>query len=732
MDDIQSASTPPSVALDEAVDHGVQDTLLSAVKWLTRYYDKYVSTAVLYADLPRDRLLSPDLAVKMLGQTGISSGWVKRDLKSFSDYLFPIVLAKNDGNYCILTSRQKEKNQVSYTILLPETGTQRTVSAQALEQEFTGYALLASRKPEMKSETDSILPEVNREGHWLFGTLWRYRHFFYSAAIAALLANILMLATTFFTMNVYDRVVPNQAYATLWSLAIGVVIAIIFEFITRQIRSWLIDSAGKKADLILGTTLFRQMMSVRLENKPQSAGSFANQLREFESVRDFMTSATLATLSDIPFCILFLMIIYLIGGPLAFVPLMAIPVILIFSILIQRPLSNYMGENMRESSLKHGLLIESIEGIEALKAARGEGVMQKRWEDFSALSAATSMKIRHLSSMTMGFAAFIQQITTVVIVVWGVYLIHAGELTMGAMIGVVILTGRCLAPLAAMVGLAIRYQQAKTALKSLNQFMEMPVDRDPMRDYLPSPRFEGNIRLRKVNFEYPIPGMQNTIKVIDNVSFQVGRGERVAIIGNIGSGKSTLLKIIARLYQPKSGQMSIDGVDVAQVDPADWRTAVGYVGQDCRLFYGSLRENVMIGNPSATTAHFLRIAKMTGLDQIAAQHPMGFDMPVGEMGQLLSGGQRQLVALARCLLLDPKIILMDEPTSSMDALTEAKFIEQLHKAITDQTLIIVTHRFSLLQLVSRLMVLVEGRITHDGEKDAVIAELNSAHNVEKK
>ncbi|MBV4414546.1 type I secretion system permease/ATPase [Enterobacteriaceae bacterium YMB-R22] len=732
MDDIQSASTPPLMALDEAVENGVQDSLLSAVKWLTRYYDKYVSTAVLYSDLPRDRTLSAELAVKMLDQTGITSGWVKRELKSFSDYLFPIVLSKNDGTYCIVTTRQKEKGQEVYTVILPETGVQRTVNAADLAKDFTGYALLASRKPEMKSGIDNILPEVNREGHWLFSTLWRYRHFFYSAAMAALLANILTLATTFFTMNVYDRVVPNQAYATLWSLAIGVIIAIIFEFTSRQIRAWLIDVAGKKADLILGSTLFRQMMSVRLEHKPQSAGSFANQLREFESVRDFMTSATLATLSDIPFCILFLLIIYLIGGPLAAVPLLAVPVILIASILIQRPLSRYMNENMRESSLKHGLLIESIEGIEALKAARGEGVMQKRWEDFSALSASTSMKIRHLSSLTMGFTTFVQQVVTVIIVVWGVYLIHSGNLTMGSMIGVVILSGRCLSPLAAMVGLAIRYQQAKTALQSLNQFMDMPTDRDAARSYLPSPRFEGSIRLRKVNFEYPIPGMPNTLKVIDNVSFQIGRGERVAIIGNIGSGKSTLLKLVARLYQPKSGQMSIDGVDVAQIDPADWRTAVGYVGQDCRLFFGSLRENVMIGNPSATTAHFLRVAKMTGLDQIAAQHPMGFDMPVGEMGQLLSGGQRQLVALARCLLLEPKIILMDEPTSSMDALTEAKFIDQLQKAITDQTLIIVTHRFSLLQLVSRLMVLVEGRVTHDGEKDAVIAELNSAHNVEKK
>ena len=730
MSQIQSAATSSALALDDAIDADAKDSLLSSIKWIAQFYDKNISTAVLYSDLPRGKFLTPDMAVKMLKQTGISAGWVKRDVKLLSDYLFPAIIARKDGSYNILLAREKSKGgQVNYRIFFPETGSERVVSTSDLMADFSGYALLASRMPEMKSGIDNILPEINQEGHWLFSTLWRYRRFFYSAAVAALLANILTLASTFFTMNVYDRVVPNQAYVTLWSLAIGVAIAIIFEFIARQVRAWLIDSAGKKADLILGSLLFQKMLAVRLEHKPQSSGSFANQLREFESVRDFMTSATLATLSDIPFCLLFLFIIHIIGGPLAWVPLLAIPIILLVSVLIQRPLSKYMNENMRESSLKHGLLIESIEGIEALKAARGEGVMQKRWEDFSALSAATSMKTRHLSSLMMSFATFIQQLTTVVIVVWGVYLIHSGDLTMGAMIGVVILTGRCLSPLAAMVGLAIRYQQAKAALTSLNKFMETPTDRDVKRSYLPSPKFEGHIRLRKVNFDYPIPGMPNTIKAIDNISFQISPGEHVAIIGNIGSGKSTLLKLIARLYQPKSGQMAIDGVDVAQIDPADWRTTVGYVGQECRLFFGSLRENVMIGNPSAATAHFLRVAKMTGLDEIAARHPMGFDMPVGEMGQLLSGGQRQLVALARCLLLEPKIILMDEPTSSMDALTEAKFIAQLQKAITTQTLIIVTHRFSLLQLVERLMVLVEGRITHDGEKNSVIEAINSANNV---
>lgn len=599
------------------------------------------------------------------------------------------------------------------------------VSEADLQESYGGYALVATLKPKLDARAnDLLLPKAQSEGHWLFSTLWRYRHYFYSAALAALLANILTLASTFFTMNVYDRVIPTQAYVTLWSLAIGVLIAIVFEFTSRQVRAYLIDVAGKKADLILGSKLFRQVMAMRMENKPQSSGTFANQLRDFEAVRDFVTSATLATLSDLPFCLLFMLIIYMIGGPLAIVPVLAIPIILIVSVIIQWPLGRYMEENIREISLKQGLLIESIEGLEALKAAQGEGMMQKRWDDFSALAAASSMKTRYLSMLTSNFVTFIQQITTVCIVVFGVYLIHAGELTMGAMIGVVILSSRSLAPLASVVGLALRYQHAKTALKSLNQLMETPTDRDDSINYLPTPKFTGNMRLKKVGFTYPMPGTMVAPRILDNININIQAGERIAIVGKIGSGKSTLLRVMARLFQPSSGQLFIDGVDATQVDPADWRAAVGYVGQDCRLFYGTLRHNVIIGNPGVSTEEFLRVVRLTGLDRVAARHPLGFDMPIGEMGNGLSGGQKQLVALARCLLLRPKILLMDEPTSSMDVMTENLFLRRLKEAMQGQTLIIVTHRMSVLSLVERLIVLEDGRVVKDGPKEQVIASLN--------
>lgn len=701
------------------------DTLLSAIRSLCGLYNKEVSDSVLYAGLPRGKQLSPALAIRMLQQVGIKGGWVQRALPQLADYLLPAVQACRDGTYCVLLKRTQRAGKTVYDVIVPEHEGQVTLSEEQVQAQCSGYFLLTSVVPKLDARGDNdLLMSDQGKSHWLFAVLWRYRFYFYSAALAALLANILTLAITFFTMNVYDRVVPTQAYVSLWSMAIGVLIAVCLEFSSRQIRAYLLDVAGKKADLILGARLFRQVMALRLDSKPGSSGAFANQFREYEAVRDFVTSATLATLSDLPFCILFLGIIYLIGGPLVLVPLLAVPLILLLSIACQWPLSRYMQENMREISLRQGLLIETLEGLEALKASRGEGVMQKRWDDFSALATTSAMKSRFLSSLITNFVMFVQQVATMVIVVWGVYLIHAGELSMGAMIGVVILSGRSLQPLGAVVGLAVRFQQAKVGMKSLSKLMTLPLDRDPAAVYLKAPRFDGSLSLQKVSYVYPLPGAIVVPKALDSISLSIQAGERVVILGNIGSGKSTLLKVMARLYRQSEGRVAIDGLDASHVDPADWRAAVGYVGQDCQLFYGSLRENVMIGSPGASTEHFLRIARMTGLDLIAARHPHGYEMPVGEMGHNLSGGQRQLIALARCLMLEPKILLLDEPTSAMDGLSEARFIHQLSELSRTHTLVIVTHRMSMLSLAERLIVLEDGRIAADGPKAQVLAALN--------
>lgn len=674
--------------------------------------------------LPRGSHISPSLALTALDNAGLTGGIIQRHLFELPTQLMPMIVLRKDQGGAIYLSRKGKGKETKHQVILPEVGnTPSELSNEEMAEMYSGVAILA--KPRAKIDQRAGEETPLHAGHWLWATLWRYRRYYRSAALAAVLINVLALASIFFTMNVYDRIVPNQAYVSLWSLAIGVTVAMIFEAIARQVRAHVLDVAGKKADLVMGTILFRQAMSIRMEHKPGSAGSFANQLREFESIRDFATSATLATLTDLPMVLLFVGVLFFIGGPLGWIPTLMIPVIICICVAIQFPLARVMQENLRESSLKQGVLIEAVEGLETLKAVGGTGQMQRRWEQFSALASATSMKSRRLSTLAGNSVTALQQLQTVLLIVAGVYLIGDGKLTQGALIGTVMLASRATAPLGQVVGLAVRFQQAKAALTSLNKLMSTPVDRDPKRAYLPKPELRGAVELRGVEFAYPQTSMTANPPSLRGLNLTIKPGERVAILGRIGSGKSTLLRILARLYQPTKGQIFANGVDVEQIDPADWRKSVGYVSQDARLFYGSLRENVMIGRPDATVDEFLAVMRLTGLDAIAASHPAGINLPVGENGQNLSGGQRQLVSLARTLLAAPDLLLMDEPTSAMDSQFESQFIERLHRATQGCSLVIVTHRPSILALVDRLVIIDNGSVVADGPKAEVLARLSA-------
>lgn len=704
----------------------IQDTLLESTLWICNHHGYDISAKAMLAGIPKAALLRPSQALGALGNAGLSSGIIHRTLDKLPEQLMPMILVRKDQGGCILLGRELQTNDQGksvphYQVMLPEFGQKYVLlNQQELNELYAGHAILVKPQAKISKRDEDV---VQPAGHWLLSTLWRYRRYYRSAAIGAVLINVLALASIFFTMNVYDRVIPNQAYVTLWSLGIGVVIAMLFEAIARYVRAHLLDVAGKKVDLVLGSLLFRQALSIQMEHKPSSSGSFAHQLREFESVRDFAASATLAAISDLPFVLLFVGVIFMIGGSLAWVPLLLIPLILLICVGIQWPLARAMKDNLQESALKQGVLIETMDGLEALKAASGEPHMQRRWESFSALAALSSMKSRKLSSIATGAVAFLQQLQTVALIIIGVYLIDAGQLTMGALIGTVMLASRVTAPLGQVIGLAVRFQQAKAALQSLNTLMTTPTDRNCKQEYLSQPTLDGQVTLRGVEFAYPAPPMQPSPPVLNGINLDIKAGERIAILGRVGSGKSTLLRMIARLYRPTKGQLFANGLDVNQIDPADWRVAVGYVGQDARLFYGSLRENIMIGRPEATAEEFLRVLRLTGLDQFAAKHPSGINLPIGEAGQGLSGGQRQLVALARALLARPWLLLMDEPTSAMDSQTEHQFLEHLKKATAEQTVVIVTHRPSVLAQVDRIVVVDDGRIVADGPKDLVLARL---------
>jgi ATP-binding cassette subfamily C protein LapB len=537
--------------------------------------------------------------------------------------------------------------------------------------------------------------------------------------LAAAFVNLLAIALPLFTMNIYDRVVPTKGLETLWVLVLGVGIVFAFEFLLRMLRSYFVDTAGRSADVIMASNIFQHVLGIRLEARPSSAGAFAQQLREFESVRDFFTSATLVTLVDLPFVLLFIAVVAIIGGPVALVPLIAVPLIIGVGWLLQIPLNKVAARTARESEQKHAFLVESLFGLETIKGLGAEGRTQRNWERFVGMTANSAQRARALSQFGQYFTALISQIVSVAVVVVGVYQIFEGHLTVGALIACTILAGRAMAPLTQVAALLTRFDQSMVSLRTIDKIMSMPLERPEGTQFLHRPILRGAIEFRDVEFSYP----DQPMPALDGVSFAVRPGERVAIIGKIGSGKSTIGKLILGFYQPQKGAIRIDGTDIKQIDPADLRRNIGYVPQDVFLFFGSVRENIAMAAPYADDAAFLRAASIAGVDSFISRHPHGFDLQVGERGEALSGGQRQSIAIARALLRDPNIVILDEPTSAMDKSAEDWLIARLREILEGSTLVLATQRLSLLTLVERVVVIDAGKVVADGPRDTVLETL---------
>ena len=695
------------------------DPLLGCLVLLTQLHGRPVSAEALVAGLPLvDHRLTPSLFARAAERQGYVAKVLKRPLRRLSNLVLPAVLLLEGDTVCVLTRLERRKAQM----LFPETGmAPATVPVRDLARRYSGHCILARPLPRLDERLGPEQPRPSSPRAWFWRALWRFRGYYAEAMLSATLINVLTLATSLFIMNVYDRVVPNSAYDTLTVLAIGVVVAVGFEFVARNVRAYFLDVAGKKADVLLAATLFEHALALRMEARPASPGAFASQLREFESLRDFFTSATLTTLTDLPFVFLFIWVISLVAGPLYQVPLYAIPLVLVVGLIAQIPLSYLMYKHMRESNLRHGLLVESVAGIETLKTLSAEGAMQSRWEDYTALTSQTATQSRVVSTLVINFAQLVQQGVTIGIVVWGVHLIGAGQLSLGALIAAVILSGRGLAPLGQVANLLTRYQQARTALRMLDGLMHQPIERPPERRFVHRPRIEGGIEFRDVDFAYPA---EQKMAALEKVSIRIEAGEHVAILGRIGSGKSTFLKLALGLYAPQGGSILIDGVQIEQYDPVDLRRNIGHVAQDVRLFQGSLRDNVTLGAPLAGDAAVIAAARLAGLDRVVDQHPLGFDLTVSERGEGLSGGQRQAVAVARSVLMEPRVLLLDEPTSAMDFNTEQTLIRNLAEFSRGRTLVVVTHKSSMLQLVDRLIVLDGGRVVADGPREQVLSALS--------
>lgn len=694
------------------------DPLLGCLTILCTLLERPISADALTAGLPLEEgHMTPDLFVRAAERAGISGRLIQRNLDDIAKFTLPCILLLKDKRACVLTEVGKGTN---VRIVLPEMGTgQREVPYQELKDEYFGYAIFA--RPEFQFDQRAEETRVKDPKGWFWGTIVASWKLYVEVLIAAMLINLFAIASPLFTMNVYDRVVPNFAEETLWVLFAGVFTVFVFDFVLKLLRAYLVDIAGKRADTRIAARLFQQMLGMKMAHRPPSAGALANQMREFESLREFFTSSTLIALIDFPFIFMFVGIIFVIGGPIAIVPAAVVFIVIPIGLLVQMPMKRAVQETFREAQQKHAILIEAINGIETIKATASEGRMQRHWETFVNRTAKSAMNSHRWSQIAMNFSGFSMQMVTVLTVVFGVYLIQEGELTVGALVACTLLSGRALAPLGQIAGVATRFHQAQQSLNALDGMMHTPVERPEGRTFVHRPNFSGHIEFKNVGFTYP----DAKTTALTDVSFDIETGEKVGIIGRIGSGKSTIERLVMALYEPTEGSVLIDGTDTRQLDPADLRRSIGVVPQETYLFYGTVKENIALGAPYADDEMILRAARIAGVDEFTSKHPQGLDMPVGERGASLSGGQRQSIGIARALLLDPPILIFDEPTSSMDNTTEGRFKTRMQTLLPNKTMILVTHRASLLSLVDRLLVMDGGRIVADGPKDEVMEALSS-------
>ena len=682
------------------------DALTNCLVILTRLFHRPFSA----------QALTPELFPRAAKRAGLSSRVVKRKLQQISPLTLPAILLLADGRACVVTARDSQGN---WTVILPESGVGETkVAGEALEREYAGYAIFS--RPAFKFDARAHEEGVPRVHHWFWGVMERAWPLYSEVIIASFLINVFALITPLFAMNVYDRVVPNQAMETLWVLAIGVLLIGVFDFAMKGLRGYFLDVAGKQVDTVLSATIMEKILGLKTVVRPPSVGGMANTLHEFESFRDFITSATMTTLIDLPFVLLFLATITWLGGWMVLVPLFAIPLIILTSLALQKPLERFLAQSMRVGGQKQALLIEALGAMETIKAMGAESPIQRKWEQILGESGRVGITAKLLSSLIMNLTALIQQVAYVGGIIFGVYLIADHQLTVGGLIASSIFIGRALAPFAQIAGLITRYYQTLNSLRGVDNIMNLEVERPPDKNFVQRPFFKGNIEFRNLVFAYP----GQDVPALNNISFKINQGERVGIIGRIGSGKTTIEKLLLGLYDPTEGSIWVDGLDLQQVDPADLRRNVGYVPQDATLFFGTVKDNIVLGAPYVDDAAVFRAAEISGVSEFVLRHPKGYDMPIGERGEGISGGQRQSISIARSLLLDPPILMMDEPSNSLDNRSEEAFKARLAPHLDDRTLIIVTHRASLLTLVNRLIVMDNGRIIADGPKEQVLEALS--------
>lgn len=706
------------------------DPLLVSLSIYTKRYGKSYTVEALTADLP----VAPGKATaemfslhktkalfsRAAARAGYKSKLVQRPLNRISPLVLPCIIILREQSACILEQVDRENDQA--LIILPEDGgTEVWIKLDQLRHEYLGFAFYLKKLVDYQERHDPLIH--TEKDSWFWGSLQHSKKIYADVLIASLVINLFVLASPLFTMNVYDRVVPNNATETLFALAIGVSVVYILDIVLKFARSYFLEMAGKKSDVIISSLLFQKVMNLDFSAVPESVGSFANNLKEFDSIRSFLATTTLAILIDLPFTVIFLAVIYIIGGVIVVIPLIFIVLIVLYAFSVKGPLQRSAESTYRSNSYKNSILIESLNALETIKTLGIGNHSQYAWEEATGDVASKGLTSRILSNSIGSVTTFLMQFSNVGILVFGVYLIKDHELSMGGLIAVVILASRALAPMGQVASLSANYEYTKTAYSTLNNIMNLPEERPLGKEFLHPPQFFGTVEFKDVTFTYP----NEDKPMLDHVSFTIRPGEKVGFIGKMGSGKTTIFKLLLGLYRPQNGSILIDNIDISQIDPADLRKHIGYVAQDVTLFKGTVKSNIIAKAPYVDDGAILRAAKLAAVDDFVQYHPKGFDMPIRERGDGLSGGQRQSIAIARAFLLDAPIMLLDEPYKSMDANTMTKVLNGIEQSVKDKTLLLATHNTTSLKTVGRLIVMDQGKIIIDGPKQDVMAKLMGKH-----
>nr|WP_298849071.1 type I secretion system permease/ATPase [uncultured Ruegeria sp.] len=644
--------------------------------------------------------------VAVAQNAGLQAGYGERRIGELDENLAPALLLMTGNRAVVYHGRARNGAMLVFD---PDIGEGiGEVSEKQLTDTYTGYAILFRRNH--KDEVSA--GNTPYPGHWFRAALSANRWTYAQVALAAALANLLGLTTSVFIMVVYDRVLPNEATESLIALTAGVALALLFDFALKLLRAGFIDKAGQKADLLMGRRIFDHLLNIQMKSRSGSTGAMTSTIREFETLREFFTSATLVAVVDLPFIGLFIFVIYLVGGQLALVPALAVPVVLLTGLAVQPILSRMAEKSLSDGQSKQSVLVEAVSGLETIKTTAAGRQMRSRWEQAIERQSSHGAQSRAVTQFALNLTGFTQQAAQVLIVFYGVFLITDGQASMGALVASVMLTGRALAPLGQLAQTLTRLNQARSAYRNLNMLMMAESERPEGRSWVNRSDFKGTLAFNNVYFSYP----EQSEDTLQGVSFIINPGEKVAILGQIGCGKSTIARLLLGLYTPRVGSVTFDGLDIRQIDPGDLRRNIGSVLQDVWLFSGSVRDNIASGAIRPRDQDIVEAGRIAGVEDFVANHPGGYDLQLAERGEGLSGGQRQAIALARALIGHPPVFLLDEPTSAMDVKTEAQVIQRLKNAASDSTMVIVTHRTSLLDLVDRVIILEHGKVAADGPK----------------